>query len=167
MHAVFQINGKRELVEKYLTFLETRMGHLPFENPNLNVTGPQNKDGDLLRKGVQPITCVLRYGFLGTYEFIFPENNKDAFLTFLDFHKTLSVNKNTDSKLKIKLDEVKMKARVKAMQLALGCEPIPEFKEDYSIIHEPELKQWIRILPIGVRYDAVTLNSQGILREAL
>jgi len=157
MHAVFMLNGKKELVDKFIMWLETRMFYMPFENPKLmpDMKGP---DGSILAKGVQPLEGVLRYGLFGTWEYVFPKEHMNEILTTLDFHIPLSAE-NYPGKLK-------MQARLKAIRTALALEPIPDFKKDKMLILPDGLKDHIRIVALGVRYDAVR-DVAGMIHEAL
>ena len=151
------MNGKKELVDKFIKYLETRIFLLPFENPNLN---PSLKDGNgnILARGAQPIYGVLRYGLFGTWEYIFPQESKDAVLTLLNFQNEVKAE-NNPSKLK-------MKARLKAIQLALALDKTPEFKIDHSILMPDGLIDHIRFIPLGVRYDTVG-EIKGVIHEKL
>jgi len=151
------LNGKKELVDKFLKWLETRIFYLPFENPNLSPTFT-GTDGKPLLKGFQPIDAGLRYGLFGTWEYVFPKENLNEVLTTLNFHKKVKAENNKG--------ELKMKARLKTIQLALGLEKIPKFNKDKEILLPQDLKEHIRIIPLGVRYDTIG-EVEGVFYERL
>ena len=151
------LNGKKELVDKFIHWLETRMFYLPFENPNLSPT-MKGADGSILARGIQPLDGSLRYGMFGTWEFVFPKEHMNEVLTTLNFHVPVSAE-NYPGKMK-------MMARLKAIRTALALEPIPDFKTDKELLLPEGLKEHIRIVPLGVRYDAVRKVSE-LIHEAL
>jgi len=159
MHAVFMLYGKKAMVDEFIKWLETRIFYLKFENPNLIPSGPKDATGNLLKEGFQPIDGQLRYGLFGTYEFIFPETSKDEVLATLDFHKEPYQNTFWD--------KIKMKSRLLMLRKALALEPIPEFKTNKTMLLPENIKKFISIIPLGVRYDPVRALPDGLVHEAI
>lgn len=154
MHAVFWMHGKKEQVDRLIKWLETRIVLLPFKNPDLNPNGFKDKDGNVMKEGLMPIEGVLRYGLFGTWEYIFPEEYKDQILSILKF--------NTSSYGYLGW---KFKARVEAMRIALGCKKIPDFKVDNVLYIPDDVRAFVSIIPIGVRYDKKI--DTGAIHEGL
>lgn len=142
MHAVFWTFGKKENVDRYIRWLETRIFPVKFKDPEGKL-GFKDKDGNVLKEGIQPFEGVVRYGLFGTWEYIFPEECADEVLNTLYFN---AFGYNYYGKLL-------QKARLKTLQLMLGCKKIPKFKTDKELILPNNLRDGISIIPIGVRYD--------------
>ncbi len=163
MHAVFFATGKKEVVDKFLKWLETRMCYVFVKNPKLTPS-LKNANGDILKEGWQPLEVGLRYGVFGTYELVFPETSKDAFLSLLDFKKEV-MGFNDYSQITNQI----IKIKIKSLQKLLGLSPIPEFSVDKSILLPEDLKgDGMRIIPIGVRYDRLDLEfPNSLIHEAI
>jgi len=163
MHAVFYLFGKKDIADRIIKWLETREYMLPFENPDMVPTGPKDAKGNLLRKGFMPIDPQLRYGFFGTWEYVFPENEKDRVLSALKFSKEFQGFTKEGW-----FDNAKVKARFKALQKLLGLEPIPEFNNVGNTLIPDPFMEHCRIIPIGVRYDRVAkIHKTGLVHEAI
>lgn len=156
MHAFFYIRGDQEHVKTILTWLHTRMAMSPFKNPKLVPHGPKDNKGNLLREGFQPVNCQVRDSIFGMKELVFPQSEMDTALTTLGFHKPLYP------------DTVRMKMFVKSLRLAVGLDPIPEFKQDKVFPMPDEIMAFVSIIPIGVKYDKLDHEfPDGIIREFL
>ena len=138
MHAHFFLRGIKQDVDLYIKFLETRTMMLPF----------MEKNG---KKMVQPIQGQLRYSIFGTWEYIFPENEKDAVLTTLGFHKPLHPNSK------------KFKAAMNFLRMAMGLKKPPEFKTDKLMVMPQGL--YVSVIPIGVKYDKIETFNKGTDQE--
>ena len=124
MHAYFITRGIKQDVDEFVKWLETRSLRLPLKD----------KDG---KESVIPLQASLRPVQL--WEFVFPENEKDAVLTTLKFHE------------KPPADSISMKLKIAALRKMLGAEKIPEFKTDNRMLM-PDFP-WVAITALGVRYD--------------
>lgn len=159
MHAVFMINGRLDDVAKFLKWMDTRMGMMPFKNPKLHPS-MKDKNGNILAEGVQPIDMAIRHGLFGTWEMTFPEGHKDEVLTTLRFQHQPGAG--------TKYNQVLLKAKLLALRKLLSCEPIPEFNTDKEMLLPDGLMENLRIIPIGVRYDEVReVGSFGLVHESI
>lgn len=161
MHAVFMLYGRRDLVDDFLKWLETRTFYSSFKNPKKLPNGYRDKDGKILTEGVIPVTAVVRYGALGTLEYVFPREAMNEVLTTLNFHKPSSFN----GAAKI-WEKFKNRLRFTGFRKLLNCKAIPKFDTSKEIMLPQEIKKHISIFPIGVRYDP-DVEMDGILREFL
>lgn len=159
MHAVFYAVGIRSEVDKWLQWVETRWTLLPFDNPELNPEGPKDEKGNLLRSGFLPVNVGIRYGLGGTFEAIFPENDKDKALTLLRFNQPYE-GKGTLSKIKLGIEHA-------VIRKAFGLEEIPKFEIDTSLKMPEDIGKHVRIIPLGVRYDDFMVFPNGLAHEAL
>ena len=165
MHAVFMISGVRRFVDEFFDWLDCRLYAMPFKNPTLLPTGPKDAAGNLLFQGVLPITARVRYGIYGTYELCFPEEHKDIILTTLRFNQD---NITPNSELKSRIKGFLGKMEIEAFRKLIGCEPIPEFKTDQKLSIPEEITNYIRIIPVGVRYDEKEwLSPSGLIHERI
>ena len=121
MHAVFYILGKKNRVETFLKWLETRVFYYKVKNPKLT---PLLKDakGNILVEGMQPVEAGLRYGIFGTWEFIFPKESMHDVLTFLKFNQKVEGFTEHDW-----ISNLKVELKIKTMQKVMGLDKIPEF----------------------------------------
>lgn len=167
MHAVFYITGMRRECEEYLKFLETRFLLLPFENPRLHPS-LKDKDGSILARGEEPMLLGIRYGIFGTYEAIFPENEKNKVLTLLRFNKEVHSfsSEVRNGRLKNAFLNAGVKLKIASLRKAMGLEK-PEFEEDKSIWIPEYVEKHVRIIPVGIRKDAVHEFPNGVIKEAL
>ena len=125
MHAGFILRGHKKHQDEVIKWLETRTMSLPYED----------KDGN---KGIFDLDAQLRP--ITLWEYIFPEAQKDIFLTTLKFDE---LNPPT----------IKMKAKVLALRKALGYDKIPKFDKKYALSMPDEAMKYTEITPIGVKYD--------------
>jgi hypothetical protein len=165
------LNGKKELVDRFIKWLETRTFYLPFKNPDMRPNGPKDKDGKLLKEGFLPVDGGLRYGLFGTWEFVFPENHMNEVLTTLKFDEL--PGRVGEGFLKI-LTTAKRKSKRLAIRKAFELKPIPKFKKDNALLMPEDLRKNINIVPLGVRYDKIRkfedktlFNETGLIFEAL
>lgn len=162
MHLIFYPVGIRKVVDEWIKWVETRLVPLAFENPKLVPEGPKDKDGNLLAKGFFNTNIGIRYGVFGTYEAVFPENCKDAVLTLFRANDGYKGFTKFSS-----FDNLKVKAKIESLRIALGLEKIPEFQLDKRIALPDGIGNDIRIIVIGVRYDRVHDFPNGLRHEAL
>ena len=140
--------GIKRYVDWFLDWVTTRSVLLPFENPEMDERGPRDKEGKLLRSGLQPIATEVRYGMFGTYEVTFPKEYMDVVLTMLRFNEKVESFTNPSW-----LQTAKIKTRIEILRKALGCKKIPEYKEDGRLYMPQQVYEFIRIIPIGIRED--------------
>ena len=138
------IRGNIPDVDTFLMYLRTRMVMLPFKT----------KEG---KDMTQPINLRLNYSVFGTYEAVFPENEKDVVLTTLRFHEPLHPN------------TVKMRWMVKMIRLAIGLKKVPEFSTKMILPMPNEAGQNVHIIPLGVKYDKMSywFHDTGEVHEAI
>lgn|SRR3990167_482701 len=165
MHAVFMVSGIRKYVDDFFNWLDYRFYSMPFKNPMLVPNGPKDANGNLLFQGFLPVTGKLRYGVYGTYELCFPEEYKDIVLTTLNFHHSGVENSNGE------ITPVKnflANMEIEVFRKLIGCEPIPEFKTDQQLPIPEDTSQYVRIIPIGVRYDVKEWAApNGLIHERI
>jgi hypothetical protein len=167
MHAVFYLVGIKRCVDEVIQWLETRNFMLPFENPDLNPAGPKNAQGDLLRKGTMLIGSQLRPGLFGTWEYVFPEPEKDVVLKTLRFNEPVQEFKPDALGGPSLWSNAKIKVKIAAMRKLLGLEKIPDFDKSREFFMPKEAMVAVRFIPIGVRYDVTHKFSNGLIHEAL
>jgi hypothetical protein len=143
MHAIFFAYGHRMWVENFLRELEAQKHWLMMKDK-------KGKEYKIITKG------SIRLLPFGAYEYIFPETDKDAVLTSLNFDKA---------------DRYKLgKSKFWMLRKLFMCEKIPKFEKtlNYGWIHD-----FVEIVPIGVRYDVKDFvdntpgQYQGWTHEAL
>ena len=164
MYVVFMVSGVRRHVDEFFDWLDYYWYKYPFKNPNL-VPVVKDASGNIMKEGSILTTGRVRYGVYGTYELCFPEEYKDMILTTLRADQD-NITPNGTFKGKVKGFLGKME--IEAFRKLIGCEPIPEFKPDASMVLPPEVMQSIRIIPIGVRYDEKEwLAPNGLIMERI
>ena len=164
MHAVFTLIGREDLCQEYIKWLECKVFLLHVQNPKLS---PELKDekGKILEEGFVPLAPSLRRGVLGTYEYIFPQNEMDLALSMLKFDETFKPF--TDVSF---LTMIKTAVKYKSFKMLLGVEAIPEFNKvvDLRTFMPRELLEKVRVIPLGVRYDYKMITEKsGIIHEAI
>ena len=125
MHVVFIPYGCRHAVEVLLRDMEAQKFYMLFNT----------KEGKPTGKGVN-INGRIRQLPFGLYEYVFPKEHADAVLYTLDFDK----NRYEIPKLILKL-----------IKKVIKCEDTPEYKKSQYYLW---IKDYVNIIPIGVRYDA-------------
>jgi hypothetical protein len=137
--------GVKNHVDQVTKFLETRALSMPV----IDTDGKEKTVA--VNAGLQPIQL---------WSYIFPENEKDAVLTGLQFDKP---HRDRWSK------GVKTQALIKSLRLALGAKPIPEFNTDKGKIFMPlDSLKHVSIIPIGVRYDNLKWDDpNGTIHEGI
>ena len=159
------VSGIRKYVDEFFNWLDCRFYLMPFKNPMLVPTGPKDNNGNLLSQGYIPVTGKLRYGVYGTYELCFPEEAKDLVLTTLRFHKENVSNKDG---VPTPIANFFANLEIDVFRKLIGCEPCPEFKADQSLPIPEEIMQYVRIIPVGVRYDVKDwTNPNGLVHERI
>lgn len=154
MHAVFYMYGMKRYVDEIIKYLETRMLLWDFER----VKPKKGED----KHFQQLMECQLRTGIGGTWEFIFPETSKDIVLTGLKFAPP-------DKSVKKSSIVYKERLKIAALRKALKLEKIPEIDttKGKMALNEDSLR-FVRIIPIGVRYDEVReVAGSGLIFEAI
>lgn len=133
MHAAFFLRGIKFHQDEVIRWLATRPMHVPVKDANgKNVVMPVSSQ-------LRPITL---------WEQIFPENEKDIWLTTLRFQSFGSYSE-------------KMKMSLLALRKGLGYTRIPKFKTDKKLLMPEESMAHTQILPIGVKYDKLNHKFPG------
>jgi len=131
MHIVFIIRGQRRHVDEILKWLETRC--LPQKI--------HMKSGKTKTIGIDG---GLRYGFFGTYEFVFPEEIKDIVLSTFIKEGAPSMSKPYHKR---------MNTGIHWLRLAMKLKKIPEFKREKGFFLPEWAVENVHVIPIGVKYD--------------
>lgn len=146
MHAVFMLYGKKEWVDILIRDMSAQK--LPLVS---------HKEGEPDVR--QLIDCQVRILPFGLYEFVFPKEFEDVVLTTLDFHKKTSYNLDKE----ISIMRMKFKP-LNYLRKFLNIEEPKDFKTEQQL---PWIKEFVSIIPIGVRYDGEVTEPDGSTHEAI
>ena len=92
----------------------------------------------------------------GIYEYIFPKEHEAAVLNVLKFN---NLGSNYGSQGKKKYTDIIGKARIALFRKLAGCKPAPK---DYDTKERLFwITQNVKIIPLGVRYDAELTEKHG------
>lgn len=145
VHYLFMTRGAKRDVDEMAKFLETASFILPYVDM---------ADGGKI-KG-QPLTGILQPIQLWSY--VVPDKALDVVLNSLGADEE-NINRWQGN--------LKMKAMVKGLQVAMGAEKIPEFKKDQKMYLPMPSMENISIIPIGIKRDVVVREQDGKIHEAI
>ena len=131
MHVIFIPYGIESAVKHTLADMSAQKFQFPLIN---------KKTGEVKEMLVQGSIRLLPFGI---YEYVFPKEHEAIVLTTLKFHEK-------DNRYKIPEWAMKM------CRMVLKLEPIPEFKPSKAL---PWVLENVAIIPMGVRYDAMTEHT--------